>query len=71
MSRTKHVISEKRRSSGIGIFALMLALLLFTECGGAQAAEAGASEGTDRMFYAHVNGSVLPISAERNSSADA
>ena len=71
MSRMKHAISEKRRSSGIGILALMLALLLFTECGGAQAAEAGASEGTVRMFYAHVNGTVLPVSAERNSSADA
>ncbi len=71
MSRMKHAISEKRRSSGIGIFALMLALLLFTECGGVQAAEAGASEGTVRMFYAHVNGTVLPVSAERNSSADA
>ena len=28
-------------------------------------------EGTDRMFYAHVNGKVLKILAAENSSADA
>ena len=33
--------------------------------------KAEAPEGTDRMFYAHVNGSVLPILAADNSSADA
>ena len=53
-------------------FTLALALLLIlTGCSKAQAAETTISEGTDRMFYAHVNGSVLPILANDNSSADA
>ena len=33
--------------------------------------ESETTEGTDQMFYAHVNGSVLPILAAKNSSAEA
>ena len=60
-------------SSKIRIFALVLALLLLpcTCCSGVHAAETMIQEGTDRMFYAHVNGSVLSILANDNSSADA
>ena len=59
----------KRLSGRICILAL--ALLLLAGCGSGQAAETDGMEGTDRMFYAHVNGSVLTIAAEDNSSADA
>ena len=54
-------------------FTLTLALLLLIliGCSSAQAAETVVPEGTDRMFYAHVNGNVLPILANDNSSADA
>ncbi len=71
MSRTKHANPEKHRSNRNRIFALALALLLFPGYGSAQEAETDAAEGTERMFYAHVNGSVLSVSAEDNSSADA
>ena len=59
----------KRLSGRICILAL--ALLLLAGCVSGQAAETDGMEGTDRMFYAHVNGSVLTIAAEDNSSADA
>ena len=58
----------RNRTRAIAL-ALVL-LLLFTGCS-AQATETLIPEGTDRMFYAHVNGSVLPILASDNSSADA
>ncbi len=38
---------------------------------GPRGTEPGSTEGTDRMFYAHVNGKVLEITAAENSSADA
>ena len=41
------------------------------EASGSGSTETAASEGTDRMIYAHVNGKVLKILAAENSSADA
>ena len=46
-------------------------LLLFTVCSIAQATETMIPEGTEKMFYAHVNENVLSILASDNSSADA
>ena len=68
----KHMISENRWSNRTRTFTLALALLLLLSgFGSAMATETTVPEGTDRMFYAHVNGSVLPILASDNSSADA
>ena len=65
--------SEKSWSSRNRIFtlALTLLLILLTGCSNAQEVETIVPEGADRMFYAHVNGSVLAILAADNSSADA
>ena len=71
--------SKKRRSNSIRIIAIMLTLIvsLLTGCSSARAAETEAPDGsvsaeeTDRVFYAHVNGTVLKILAAGNSSADA
>ena len=64
--------SESRWSNRTRTFTLALALLLLLSgFGSAMATETTVPEGTDRMFYAHVNGSVLPILASDNSSADA
>ena len=68
-----------RRSKMTRVLTLLLALmlLLLTGCSSTQPTEASTSEeseskkGTDRMFYAHVNGSVLSILGADNSSADA
>ena len=68
----KHMNSESRWSNRTRTFTLALALLLLLSgFGSAMATETTVPEGTDRMFYAHVNGSVLPILASDNSSADA
>ena len=64
--------SENHWNNRVRTFALALALLLLLSgFGSALATETTVPEGTDRMFYAHVNGSVLPILASDNSSADA
>ena len=65
--------SENHWSNRNRTFTLVLALLLIllTGCSSAQATETVVPEGADRMFYAHVNGSVLSILAVDNSSADA
>ena len=71
--------SKKHWSNSIRIITIMLTLMvsLFTFCSSALAAETEAPEGsasveeTDRVFYAHVNGTVLKILAAGNSSADA
>ena len=69
----KHMNSVKRWNNRARVFALVLAMMLLflTGCGTAQLEEESASEGTDRMIYARVNGYVLPILAADNSSADA
>ena len=68
----KHMNSENHWNNRVRTFALALALLLLLSgFGSALATETTVPEGTDRMFYAHVNGSVLPILANDNSSADA
>ena len=41
------------------------------EASGPYSSKSSLPEGTDRMFYAHVNGKVLKILAAENSSADA
>ena len=68
----KHMNSENHWNNRVRTFALALALLLLLSgFGSALATDTTVPEGTDRMFYAHVNGSVLPILASDNSSADA
>ena len=63
--------SGNRLSNRICVFTLLLALMLLLLTGSSSNQAAEVSEGTDGMFYAHVNGSVLPILAADNSSADA
>ena len=63
--------SGNRLSNRICVFTLLLALMLLLLTGSSSTQAAEVSEGTDGMFYAHVNGSVLPILAADNSSADA
>lgn len=67
----KPMNSENRWSNRIRTFVFMLVLLLILTGCSTRSAEASTLEGTDRMFYAHVNGSVLSILAADNSSADA
>ena len=62
--------SENHWNNRVRTFALALALLLLLSgFGSALSTEAMIPEGTDRMFYAHINGSVLTILATENSSA--
>ena len=67
----KPMNSGNRLSNRICVFTLLLALMLLLLTGSSSNQAAEVSEGTDGMFYAHVNGSVLPILAADNSSADA
>ena len=67
----KPMNSGNRLSNRICVFTLLLALMLLLLTGSSNTQAAEVSEGTDGMFYAHVNGSVLPILAADNSSADA
>lgn len=67
----KPMNSGNRLSNRICVFTLLLALMLLLLTGSSSTQAAEVSEGTDGMFYAHVNGSVLPILAADNSSADA
>ena len=78
----RHMNSAKRWSDpGVILTFVMVFLMVFlSACSTGQAAVSGSTgqtavsgspEGEKRMFYAHVNGSVLSVSAAENSSAEA